>query len=54
MADGMVFTTDGQNWKEYTSSAPNLPTLESGASIFIKYPETDNNYESTLVKFTKD
>lgn len=53
MATGMVFSTNGQTWKAYTG-ASSLPTLESGDSIYIKYPETANNFETTLVKFTKD
>jgi hypothetical protein len=54
MADGMVFTTDGRTWTEYKSSAPNMPVLESGSSIFIKYPETDTHFETNYIKFTKD
>lgn len=54
MADGMVFSTDGREWTEYNSESPNLPVLESGSSIYIKYPETDTHYETDYVKFTKD
>lgn len=54
MADGMVFSIDGRNWTEYKSSAPNMPVLESGSSIFIKYPETDTHFETNYIKFTKD
>ena len=52
MTTGMVFSTDGQNWTDYTNAA-GLPDLESGASIYIKYPETASHYETTFVKFTK-
>ena len=52
LAAGMVFSTDGRSWKEYNPSAPNLPSLESGASIYFKYPETNSNYETAYKKFT--
>ena len=54
LAEGMVFSTDGRNWTEYKPAAPNLPVLESGSSIYIKYPETATHYETTYIKFTKD
>lgn len=54
MADGMVFSTDGRNWTAYKPSAPNMPVLETGSSIFIKYPETDTHFETNYIKFTKD
>lgn len=54
MAAGMVFSTDGWNWVEYTPAAPNVPKLTAGASIYIKYPETTTEFESDYVKFTKD
>jgi hypothetical protein len=50
----MVFSTDGRNWTEYTSARPNMPTLESGSSIFVKYPETADYFETEFKKFTKD
>ncbi|MBE6984546.1 MAG: hypothetical protein E7434_02815 [Ruminococcaceae bacterium] len=54
LAEGMVFSTDGLQWTPYTSASPNLPVLDSGASIYIKYPETETNYETDYIKFTKD
>jgi hypothetical protein len=54
LTEGMVFSIDGRNWTAYTPSAPNLPTLESGSSIYIKYPETDTHYETDYKKFTKN
>ena len=54
LSSGMVFSTDGRNWIEYNAAAPNLPVLESGSSIYIKYPETDTHYETDYKKFTKD
>lgn len=54
LAEGMVFSTDGQQWTEYKPTAPNLPALESGSSIYIKYPETDTHYETNYIKFTKN
>ena len=54
LSAGMVFSTDGRTWTEYNSAAPNLPVLESGSSIYIKYPETDTHYETKYIKFTKD
>ncbi len=54
LSDGMVFSTDGREWVEYNSKSPNLPVLESGESIYIKYPETDTHYETDYIKFTKD
>lgn len=54
MTDGMVFSTDGRNWTEYTSARPNMPTLESGSSVFVKYPETADYFETECKKFTKD
>jgi hypothetical protein len=54
MAAGMVFSTDGWNWVEYTPAAPNVPQLTAGKSIYIKYPETSTQFESDYVKFTKD
>lgn len=53
LEDGMVFSTDGYTWKTYTSASPNLPTLTSGSSIYIKYPETNTNFETKYKKFTK-
>lgn len=53
LSDGMVFSTDGREWIEYNYEEPNIPTLESGSSVFIKYPETDTHYETDYVKFTK-
>jgi len=52
--EGMVFSTDGRNWTEYTPSAPNLPRLTTGESIYFKYPETDSQFETAYVKFTKE
>ena len=52
LAQGMEFTTDGRTWKVYNPSAPNLPTLESGESIFFRYPETNTNFETAYKKFT--
>lgn len=54
LAEGMVFSTDGRKWTEYNPAAPNLPVLESGSSIYIKYPETETHYETDYIKFTKD
>lgn len=54
VVEGMVFSTDGRQWTRVNSSASNLPALESGSSIFFKYPETDDTYETTCAKFTKD
>ena len=54
LSEGMVFSTDGRNWTEYDPAAPNLPALESGSSIYIKYPETATHYETDYKKFTKD
>ena len=52
--DGMVFSTDGQNWTAVTTIPSNLPILESGSSIYVKYPETNSHYETEFVKLTKD
>lgn len=54
LSAGMVFSTDGRSWTEYTPASPNLPTLTSGSSIYFKYPETAANYETTYKKFTKE
>ena len=54
LENGMVFSTDGRNWTAYKPSGSNLPVLESGSSIFIKYPETDTHYETDYIMFTKD
>jgi len=54
LSEGMVFSTDGRNWTEYKPAAPNLPVLESGSSIYIKYPETVTHYETDYIKITKD
>ena len=54
LSDGMVFSTDGREWIAYNSATPNLPMLESGSSIYIKYPETDSYYETDYIKFTKE
>jgi hypothetical protein len=53
LRDGMVFSTDGLKWNTYHSSNPNLPVLESGSSIYIKYPESDTHFETVYRKFTK-
>jgi len=54
LSAGMVFSTDGRQWTQYKPEAPNIPVLESGSSIYIKYPETDTHYETSYIKFTKD
>ena len=54
LKEGMVFSTDGRSWTKYNAATPNLPQMESGSCIFIKYPETDTHYETTYVKFTKN
>ncbi len=54
VSEGMVFSTDGRKWTEYNPEVPNLPVLESGSSIYIKYPETDTHYETNYIKFVKD
>ncbi len=54
LSEGMVFSTDGRQWTEYNPANSNLPVLETGSSVFIKYPETDTHYETTYVKFTKN
>ncbi len=54
LSQGMVFSTDGRTWTEYNSGSSNLPTLETGSSIYIKYPETDFTYETDYIKFTKN
>ena len=47
---GVFFSTDGRMWEEYKAGV-NLPTLESGSSIYIKYPETSTHFEC-VKKFT--
>lgn len=54
LSAGMVFSTDGRNWTEYLPTSANLPVLESGKSIYFKYPETDTHYETDYKKFTKN
>ncbi len=54
LAAGMVFSTDGRAWTEYVSSSTTLPVLESGESIYIKYPETETHYETNYKKLTKN
>jgi hypothetical protein len=53
LRDGMVFSTDGLKWNTYHSGNSNLPALESGSSIYIKYPESDTHFETVYRKFTK-
>ncbi len=53
LSEGMVFSTDGRNWTEYTPDIPNMPVLESGSFIYIKYPETDTHFETNYIKFEK-
>lgn len=54
LAEGMVFSTDGREWITYDPASANIPALESGSSVYIKYPETDTHYETSYKKFTKD
>ena len=54
LSAGMVFSTDGREWIAYNPAAPNLPTLESGSSVFIKYPETDSYFETDCITITKN
>lgn len=54
LAQGMVFSTDGRKWTEYTPDSPNLPKLESGSSIYIKYPESELYFETDYITFTKN
>lgn len=50
----MLFSIDGRNWTMVNSAVSNLPVLQSGSSIFFKYPETGESYETTCAMFTKD
>lgn len=52
ITEGMVFSTDGRNWTQYDPQTTNLPVLEAGSSIYIKYPETTTQYETTCKKLT--
>ena len=54
MKEGMVFSTDGINWTEYKSGSVIMPVLQSGESIYIKYPETDTHCETNTIQFTKE
>lgn len=54
VAKDMEFSIDGRNWTKVNSAVSNLPVLQSGSSIFFKYPETEDTYETTCVMFTKD
>ncbi len=54
LAEGMVFSTDGKSWTAYNPASPNLPAMESGSAIYIKYPETDSHYETDYIKIVKD
>ena len=51
---GMVFSTDGRTWTQYVPGSTNLPSLQSGQSVYIKYPETATHFETTCRKFTKN
>ena len=51
LSEGMVFSTDGRTW---SSVAPDMAAMESGSSVYIKYPETATHYETSCRKFTKD
>ena len=52
--EDMLFSIDGRNWTKVNSDVSNLPVLQSGSSIFFKYPETGESYETTCAMFTKD
>lgn len=54
LAEGMLFTVNGRDWTTVNSSLSNLPVLEKGSSIFFKYPETANTYETSCAMFTKE
>ena len=54
LAEGMVYSVDGRNWTAVNAAASNIPVLESGSSIFFKYPETESTYETACAMFTKD
>lgn len=54
VVEGMVFSKDGLTWTEYKAGSDSLPVLQSGESIYIKYPETDTHCETKYIKFTKE
>jgi hypothetical protein len=50
----MVFSLDGRSWTTVNAAASNLPVLQDGSSIFFKYPETEEAFETTCAMFTKE
>jgi hypothetical protein len=54
VAKDMVFSLDGRSWTTVNAAASNLPVLQDGSSIFFKYPETEEAFETTCAMFTKE
>ena len=54
VAKDMTYSLDGLSWTTVNASASNLPALQPGASIFFKYPETEDTFETSCVMFTKE
>lgn len=48
----MVFSEDGFNWKQYDGS--NLPDLSMDFTLYFKYPETVDTFETNYKKIEKN
>ena len=47
---GMAFSTDGYTWTAYNEAKPNLPTLSSGMTVYLRYNETKNSLRTDVKK----
>ena len=45
---GMIYSVDGREW---TETVPIVSTLAPGTTVFIKYPETEDTYETSYKSF---
>jgi len=48
LEEGMVYSRNGREWFNYTSSA----TFTAGATYYFKYPETETHFETAYTKVT--
>lgn len=51
VAEGMVFSTDGRKW---STTAPEASQLPSGSVVYVKYPETDEHFETHYTRIVID
>lgn len=52
LVSGMYFSTNGYSWTAYNATKPNIPTLESGMTVYLRYNETKGSSRTDARKIT--